>query len=54
MKIIFKLIAIMMAFAGFALAAEAPQPAKIPTIGYVSTNGNPSNPPPFVEAFRLG
>jgi putative ABC transport system substrate-binding protein len=34
--------------------AEAQQPAKVPRIGYLSTNGNPSNPTPFVEAFRQG
>ena len=34
--------------------AEAQQPKKVPRIGYLSTNGDPSNPPPFVEAFRQG
>ena len=30
------------------------QPTKIARIGYLSTNGDPSRPPPFVEAFRQG
>jgi putative ABC transport system substrate-binding protein len=34
--------------------AEAQEPKKVPRIGYLSTNGNPSRPPPFVEAFRHG
>jgi len=34
--------------------AEAQQPAKIPRIGYVSGTGDPSNPGPYVEAFRQG
>ena len=34
--------------------AQAQQPKKIPRIGYLSTNGDPSNPPPFVDAFRQG
>jgi ABC-type uncharacterized transport system substrate-binding protein len=34
--------------------AQAQQPAKIPRIGYVSGSGDPSNPGPFVEAFRQG
>ena len=34
--------------------ANAQQPRKVPRIGYLSTNGDPSNPPPFVEAFRHG
>ena len=42
----------------FALAlcfyVEAQQPAKIPRIGYVSGTGDPSNPGPYVEAFRQG
>jgi putative ABC transport system substrate-binding protein len=33
---------------------EAQQPAKIPRIGYVSGTGDPSNPGPYVEAFREG
>ena len=33
--------------------AEAQQP-KLLRIGYLSTNGDPSNPPPFVDAFRQG
>ena len=33
---------------------EAQQPAKIPRIGYVSGTGDPSNPGPYVEAFRQG
>src|ERR1043166_866456 len=36
------------------LSAEAQQPKKVPRIGYLSTNGDPSNPPPFVEVFRQG
>ena len=32
----------------------AQQPAKIPRIGYVSGTGDPSNPGPYVEAFRQG
>jgi putative tryptophan/tyrosine transport system substrate-binding protein len=36
------------------LPAEAQQPGKVPRIGYLSTNGDASNPPPFVEAFRQG
>lgn len=32
--------------------AEAQRPKKVARIGYLSTNGDPSNPPPFVEAFR--
>ena len=35
------------------LPASAQQP-KLPRIGYLSTNGDPSNPPPFVDAFRQG
>jgi putative ABC transport system substrate-binding protein len=34
--------------------AEAQQPKKVPRIGYVSGTGNPSNPGPYVEAFRQG
>jgi putative ABC transport system substrate-binding protein len=36
------------------LSTEAQQPKKVPRIGYLSTNGDPSNPPPFVEVFRQG
>ncbi|MGH7798568.1 MAG: ABC transporter substrate-binding protein [Candidatus Binatia bacterium] len=35
-------------------SASAQQPKKLLRIGYLSTNGDPSNPPPFVEAFRQG
>ncbi len=34
--------------------AQAQQPAKIPRIGYVSGTGDPSDPGPYVEAFRQG
>ena len=34
--------------------AKAQQPTKVPRIGYLSTNGDASNPPPSVEAFRQG
>ena len=34
--------------------AKAQQPTKVPRIGYLSTNGDASNPPPFVEACRQG
>jgi putative tryptophan/tyrosine transport system substrate-binding protein len=40
----------------FALCGSvaAQQPTKVLRIGYLSTNGDASNPPPFVEAFRQG
>src|ERR1044071_7298707 len=34
--------------------ADAQQLRKLPRIGYLSTNGDPSRRPPFVEAFRQG
>ena len=34
--------------------SEAQQPKKVPLIGYVSGLGDPSNPGPYVEAFRQG
>jgi putative ABC transport system substrate-binding protein len=37
-----------------AIIAEAQQPKKVPRIGYVSGTGDPSNPGPYVEAFRQG
>jgi putative tryptophan/tyrosine transport system substrate-binding protein len=37
-----------------AVLAGAQQAKKVPRIGYLSTNGTPSRPPPFVEAFRQG
>ena len=37
-----------------AVLAEAQQPTKIPRIGYLSGAGDPTNPGPYVEAFRQG
>ncbi|TMA12272.1 MAG: hypothetical protein E6J89_05120 [Deltaproteobacteria bacterium] len=34
--------------------ANAQQPKKVPRIGFLFGVGDPSNPPPFVEAFRQG
>ena len=38
----------------FSFPICAQQPTKIPRIGYLSTNGDPSRRPRFVEAFRQG
>src|SRR6266576_3155070 len=35
-------------------SAAAQQPAKIPRIGYISGTGTPTDPGPYVEAFRQG
>ena len=48
----FSIIAFVLVVVG--AEAWAQQPAKVPRIGYLSTNGDPSRPPPFVEAFRQG
>jgi putative tryptophan/tyrosine transport system substrate-binding protein len=51
-----KIILTMLATAmlAFVNLSQAQQPAKVHRIGYLSTNGDASNPPPFVEAFRQG
>jgi len=49
-----ELVALGVAFALYGAVAQAQQPTKIPRIGYLSTNGDPSRPPSFVEAFRQG
>ena len=46
------LVAVILLAVG--VTAEAQQPAKIPRVGYVSGTGDPSNPGPYVEAFRQG
>jgi len=48
---VFTLCAMLFAFS-FPICAQ--QPTKIPRIGYLSTNGDPSRRPRFVEAFRQG
>jgi putative ABC transport system substrate-binding protein len=48
------ILAIAFTFAVGGAVAQAQQPAKIPRIGYVSGTGDPSNPGPYVEAFRQG
>ena len=49
-----ELVALGVAFTLCGAVAQAQQPTKIPRIGYVSTNGDPSRPPSFVEAFGQG
>ena len=51
-KIFWLVLVAMLLNLGFPV--EAQQPKKVPRIGYLSTNGDPSNPPPFVDAFRQG
>jgi putative tryptophan/tyrosine transport system substrate-binding protein len=46
------LVAVLLLALG--VTAEAQQPKKLPRIGYVSGTGDPSNPGPYVEAFRQG
>ena len=47
------LIAIVIAFVGLAGVAEAQQPKKLPTIGYLSTR-DPASESERAEAVRLG
>lgn len=46
--------ALLIMLVGYVGMAEAQQAKKVPRIGYVSGSGDPSNPGPFVDAFRQG
>ena len=46
--------AFLIMLVGYVGMADAQQPKKVPRIGYVSGSGDPSNPGPFVDAFRQG
>ena len=48
------IVALVVTFAMCRAVAEAQQPTKIPTIGYVSVSGTANTPGRFVEAFRQG